>query len=157
MPPHDLDEELIRARERAADPSTPDTVGTVAVAKTDIRGINNKVFEGKSSSLHKEGWKWTSEGDIQSDHPIEFRHAEEDLANQFLQEFEKTGKDPGKISGTIEMHVDQRLCNACRDSYALHEGPLGQLSERYPNVRIEVTNSMDGRVIIFEGGSVTIN
>ena len=154
MPANDLGKELEKVRPWQ-DKETEG--GTVAVAKTNIPGMNKEILVGKSGSLHKNGWRWTKETDIQSDHPIEYKHAEEDIANQLLAKFEKSGKDFNEIKGTVLVHVDQKLCNACRDSYKDYEGPLGQLSERYPNVRIEVTNSTNGAVVVFDGGVPTFN
>jgi hypothetical protein len=171
MPPHNLDKALKQVRDEigGAPTKTEKKVGTVAVAKTNIPGVDKDVLVGKSSKLHTNGWPWkdkaakgkkkTDPTDIHSEHWKDHRHAEEDLANQLHREFRKTGKKRSQIKGTVLIHVDQALCNACGDRYKrrLYEGPLSQLSALYPNLWIEVSNVENGEVVVFWGGAPTVN
>jgi hypothetical protein len=130
--------------------------GTVGVAASDIPGLQGKVYEGKSGSLHEE-WPW-KDSEFFSEHERSQNHAEEDLANQLDRDLRATGRDPHEIEGTLKIHVDQAVCSGCRaglNNPKIDLGVLGKFSAKYPNIEIEISNSTNGEVLHIIGGART--
>ncbi|OAD19620.1 hypothetical protein THIOM_004733 [Candidatus Thiomargarita nelsonii] len=130
-----------------------DDIHTIGVAKTDIPGMQNITFEGASPKVRKlAGLPDATPGPIKSpnSNPLFTRHAEEDLANQFVAAVEKLGLTQADIEGrTLLMHISNPtgVCNVCRQGIKnpnVKPGVLKQLSEKYPRLTIKVTVESGG-------------
>jgi hypothetical protein len=120
---------------------------TVGVARTNVPGLEDMKFEGASPKVRYEaGLPRANPGPIVT--PAAFtrygRHAEEDIANQFVRAVEERGLKPSDLDGhKLVIHISNPngVCPTCRlglDSDA-PAGVLKQLSERYPGLSIRIT------------------
>ena len=95
-----------------------------------------------------------------SPNPLFTKHAEEDIANQFVAAVEKYGLTPTDIKKrTLFMHISNPsgVCNVCRQGLKnsrVKPGILKQLSQRYPELTIKVTVESGGEKI--RGGAKLI-
>jgi len=136
---------------------------TIAVAKTDIPSLQHKMFEGASPNVRKNaGLPEAKPGPIKSPspNPLFTKHAEEDIANQFVAAVEKYGLTPIDIKGwTLFMHISNPsgVCNVCRQGLKnslVKPGVLKQLSQRYPELTLSVTVESGGEKV--RGGAKLI-
>jgi len=135
----DLDE--FRARIRVP------TKHTVAVARTNVPGLENIKLEGASPLVWDEAeLPRPPPGPIMapSDNPLKSAHAEQDIANKFVREVEERGLKPSDLDGyQLSIHVShpKGVCPTCRAGLDSDKAPgvLRQLSERYPGLSIHVT------------------
>ncbi|HEX9294446.1 MAG TPA: polymorphic toxin-type HINT domain-containing protein [Polyangiaceae bacterium] len=152
-----LARELQQLRTKAGVTKTDRGGGTVAVAATDIPGLEGKVYEGASPNA-RPNMGPAQGGPFQSPNPSpRFQdHAEEDIANQIDKDIQSKGITPDQMEGkTVQIYVEQRVCNICRqgfDSPGIPDGVLKQMSEKYPGLRIEIRNTETSEVIVIEGG-----
>jgi hypothetical protein len=59
------------------------------------------------------------------------------------------------VGRTVNMHIEERVCNICRQGLRgtdVPPGVLKQLSDRYPNITFNVTNEATNEVLRFRGG-----
>ena len=133
--------------------NVPET-DTIAVGKTDIPGLEDRVFEGGSPKVRKEAGlpdldeafpdrEVKSSGKI----PSATRHAEENVANDFIDAIKETGLNPEDVVGTLKIHQSnpKGVCPTCLSGLGNPEKPSGiikQLSEMFPGLRIEVTSEV---------------
>jgi hypothetical protein len=136
----DLVRELQAYRARIKVP----TRNTVGIAKTDVPGLEDKIFEGASRLVRREGKLPPMEkGEIMTSSVAEIdqEHAEEDLANQFVRSVRELSLQPEDLKGRqLWMYLSKNSCPKCRaglDSPA-PPGVLKQLSEFYPGLRIHI-------------------
>jgi hypothetical protein len=133
--------------------NVPET-DTIAVGKTDIKGLENLTFEGGSPKVRKEAGLPDLDN-ISPNRPIQSsgklpsatRHAEEGVANQFVDAVEKAGIKPEDVTGTLKIHQSNTsgVCPTCLSGLGNPNKPSGvikQLSEKYPNLTIEVTSEI---------------
>ncbi len=152
-----LARELKDLRNKTGVPKTDRGGGTVAVATTDIPGLESKVYEGASPNA-RPNLGPAQGGPFQSPNPSpRFQdHAEEDIANQIDKDIQSKGITPAQLEGkTVQIYVDQRVCNICRqgfDSPGVPDGVLKQMSEKYPGLRIEIRAVGTNEIIVIEGG-----
>ena len=131
----------------------PET-NTIAVGKTNVKGLEGITFEGKSPKVRKEaGLKdldemWP-ERNIRSpgNNPLFTRHAEEELVNHFDIAVQDAGINPEDVSGVLKIHQSnpKGVCPKCIQGLGndnVSPGVLKQLSMKYPNLRIEVTSEI---------------
>jgi hypothetical protein len=63
---------------------------------------------------------------------------------------------PEQMTGkTVEMLIEERVCNICRQGLRgtdVPPGVLKQLSDKYPNVTFVVRNQATNEVLRFRGG-----
>ena len=127
---------------------------TIAVGKTDVKGLEGLVFEGQSPKVRKEAGLLDiditmpnrpikSIGKI----PSATRHAEEVVANDFVKAVEKQGIPPEEVVGTLKIHQSNPsgVCPTCLGGLGNPQkqaGVIKQLSLKYPNLRIEVTSEV---------------
>lgn len=120
---------------------------TVEVARTNVPGLEGKTFEGGSPAPRREGGlPPTPEGPITSpsSSPLFRNHAEQDIANQFVEAVEQAGLQPGNMQGRellMRIQNDAGVCTVCRQGLRnpnVPPGVLKQLSERYPTLRIHI-------------------
>lgn len=133
---------------------------TVAAARTDVPGLQGRVFEGASPKVLKEaGLPQPEAGPISAPfkNPLFVRHAEERVANELARAID--AQPPGtELSGrTVSIHVSQPVCSACkaglRDAEAA-SGVLKQLSERYPDLTIRVTAEGSDNALTLRAGAL---
>jgi hypothetical protein len=153
-PAKPLPEEL-RDFRQTLPPKTPTSGGTVGVASTDLPALDLRPFKGASPNANG---PVGGGGSIKSPNPSKrFQlHAEEDLANQIdgaIQGVELTSEE--MVGRTVNMHIEQRVCNICRQGLGGTEVPPGvlkQLSDKYPNITFRVTAEGTNEVLRFRGG-----
>lgn len=125
---------------------------TIAVGKTDVKGLEDFTFEGGSPRVRKEAGlpdldvsnpnrPIKSSGKI----PSATRHAEEGVANQFVESVEKAGIQPDDVVGTLRLHQSNPsgVCPTCLSGLGNPKkapGVIKQLSLKYPNLVVEVTS-----------------
>ena len=142
--------ELGKLREKWNVPETD----TIAVGKTDVPGLEGKVFEGGSPKVRKEAGlpdlddafpdrEIRSSGKISS----ATRHAEENVANDFINAIKEVGLEAENVTGTFKIHQSnpKGVCPTCLSGLgnpAKPSGVIKQLSEMFPKLRIEVTSEV---------------
>lgn len=127
---------------------------TIAVGKTDVKGLEGITFEGQSPKVRSEAGLpdldeiWAGRN-IKSpgNNPLFTRHAEEVLANDFDRAVIEAGINPKDVSGVLKIHQSNPtgVCRKCIQGLAndnVSPGVLKQLSLKYPNLRIEVTSEI---------------
>jgi hypothetical protein len=122
------------------------TRDTVAVARTNVPGLEHITFEGASpQARYQAGLPAANEGPIKPPRHLASygRHAEEDIANQVVRAIDEQGVAARNLKGSIlDMQIShpKGVCRVCRsglDSDA-PAGVLKQLSLRYPELTIRV-------------------
>lgn len=73
------------------------------------------------------------------------RHAEEEIANQFVKSVSKAGLKPDEVIGTLRLHQSNPtgVCTACFQGINnpnVAPGILKQLSQKYPSLIIYVSS-----------------
>ncbi|MBR5637395.1 MAG: hypothetical protein IKW81_10755 [Pseudobutyrivibrio sp.] len=142
--------DLVELRAKLGVPKTD----TIAVGKTNVKGLEGIVFEGQSPKVRKEAGlpnidiimpnrKIKSPGKI----PSATRHAEEVVANEFVNAVEKKGLMENEVVGTLRIHQSNPtgVCPTCLSGLGnpnKSAGVIKQLSLRYPNLYIEVTSEV---------------
>ena len=136
-------QDLTEFRTRIGVPET----NTVAVARTNVPGLESQVFEGASRVPRREaGLPQAEAGPISSPNasPLFRNHAEEDIANQFVAAVDKAGlKSPDLDNKEILIRVQNEagVCGICRQGLRNPDVPPGvlkQLSERYPGLSVHI-------------------
>ena len=127
---------------------------TIAVGKTDVKGLENIIFEGQSPKVRNEAGlpdldEICAGRNIKAPgtNPLFTRHAEEVLANDFDRAVIEAGINPQDVSGVLKIHQSNPtgVCRKCIQGLAndnVSPGVLKQLSLKYPNLRIEVTSEI---------------
>ena len=128
---------------------------TVAVGKTDVKGLENLTFEGGSPKVRKEAGlpdldEVMPNRNIKApgNNPLFTRHAEEGVLNEFDSAVIKAGIKPEDVAGTLKLHQSNPsgVCRKCYQGLANDKVPPGvlkQLSLKYPNLKIAVTSEID--------------
>lgn len=141
---------------------------TLAVAKTDVKGLESITFEGGSPGVRTEAGLPKLDEVMPnriikspSRAPLFTRHAEEDVANQFDEAVAKVGINPNNVTGTLYIHQSNPagVCKICIQGLtndAVKPGILKQLSLRYPKLVIKVTSEVDTDVKVNGRLNVTI-
>jgi hypothetical protein len=118
---------------------------TVAVARTNVPGFEDVMFEGASPKVLKEArLPPATEGNFKSPSPLArgLGHAEEVLFNEFDRAVEKRGLRPSDIEGKFVIHVSNPygVCTWCLAGLSNRNAPAGvikQFSMKYPKLTIE--------------------
>ncbi|MEC3620104.1 T7SS effector LXG polymorphic toxin [Bacillus subtilis] len=128
---------------------------TIAVGKTDIKGLEGLTFKGGSPKVRKEAGlpdldEVMPNRNIKApgNNPLFTRHAEEGVLNEFDSAVIKAGIKPEDVTGTLRLHQSNPsgVCRKCYQGLANDKVPPGvlkQLSLKYPNLKIEVTSEVD--------------
>ena len=142
----DASEELSNLRRKWKVPETD----TIAVGKTNVPGLEGKVFEGGSPKVRKEaGLPELDEAfpyrTVRSpfNNPRARNHAEEGIFAQF--EAAVQNMDSENVRGTLAMHQSNPsgVCTSCISGItneSAKEGIFLQFSKQYPNLKIVVTS-----------------
>ncbi|MFU2164677.1 pre-toxin TG domain-containing protein [Streptococcus pluranimalium] len=143
-------EELNILRKKWGVPETD----TIAIGKTDVPGLEGIIFEGGSPKVRKEAGlpdldEVMPDREIKSSGkvPSATRHAEEDIANKFVEAVNKLGLNPEDIEGTLRLHQSnpKGVCPTCLSGLGNPDkssGVIKQLSEMYPKLEIKVTSEV---------------
>ncbi|MBH8609420.1 hypothetical protein [Thermoactinomyces sp. CICC 10521] len=140
-------------------------IDTIAVGRTDVKGLEGIVFEGASPRVIKEappeaGLKPLDEE--MPNRPIKApfnppydRHAEEMVINKFVEKVDALYPNPQDVKGKLYIHQSNSdgVCPACKSGLGrnpnTNKGILYQLSKRYPNLEIIVSSEIE------EGAKIT--
>ena len=129
--------------------NVPET-DTIAVGKTDISGLEDRVFEGGSPKVRKEAGlpdldEAFPDRTVRSpfNNPKARNHAEEGIFAQFEEAVQHM--DLEKVKGTLKMHQSNPsgVCTSCISGItndAAKEGIFLQFSKKYPDLKIVVTS-----------------
>jgi hypothetical protein len=134
---------------KGLNPEIDDDIETIGVANTDVPGLENALFKGASPKVRKTaGLPPTTPGPVKTniDNPFFKAHAEEDIANQFIADVETAGLKPEDLAGknlNLTISNPAGLCPGCSaglkpTSKAKNPGVIKQLSERYPELNINI-------------------
>ena len=142
----DASEELSNLRRKWKVPETD----TIAVGKTNVPGLEGKVFEGGSPKVRKEAGlpdldEAFPDRTVRSpfNNPRARNHAEEGIFAQFEAAIQNM--DSEKVRGTLEIHQSNPsgVCTSCISGItnkSAKEGIFLQFSKKYPNLKIVVTS-----------------
>ncbi|MGP1906850.1 T7SS effector LXG polymorphic toxin [Metabacillus sp. JX24] len=145
--------------------NVPET-NTIAVGKTDVKGLEHLTFEGGSPEVRKEAGLPSLDSILPNrefrapyDHLknpklAQFtRHAEEGVLNEFDSAINKAGIAPISVTGILKIHQSnpRGVCNKCSKGllkpYPIEKsGIFFQASKKYPNLIIDVTSEVDNSV-----------
>ena len=143
-------DDLTTVRTRLGVPKTE----TVAVGKTNVKGLEKITFEGQSPKVRKEAGLpdldevWRNRNiKAPGQNPLFTRHAEEVLANSFDKAVIEAKIKPEDVRGVLKIHQSNPsgVCRKCiqgLDNDIVKPGVLKQQSLKYPNLRIEVTSEV---------------
>jgi len=141
------------------------TGGCVGVARTDIKGLQNRVFEGGSRYAGDKPDTTFIHGDGSIDRAQ--AHAEQNLAGEFdraIKEEMAAGRlTPADIKGkNVYMHTELPTCNSCKWGKNTPDAPdakLGvpmKLSKKYPDVTFTYTSDeAPDEVLVIKNGIAT--
>lgn len=132
--------------------SVPVRGGTIGVARTDIPGLENRLFRGASPQA---GGTPDPTFRPPTSFPAAQGHAEQNLAGEIhrsLQASLRSGRlTPAQLQGrTIFMRIEQEVCSICRATSS--SGVLRQLSQQYPTLTIEVAASGTSEILRYRAG-----
>ena len=148
---------------------------TLAVARTDIPGLEGTVVEGLSPSLRARaglpsldevyGVDRTIKSPYQN--PLFTRHAEEDLFNGLSQKIDSSGLSATDLAGkTVDVKISNMsgVCNKCTAGLSGSSdlsGVVQQFSNRYPDLTVRITaeggTAMPGRTTVLIRGGKIVN
>jgi len=129
----------------------PET-NTVAIGRTNIKGLKDITFKGSSPLVRKEAGLADLDvvapnREIKSpaNSPQYTRHAEEGVINEFVNEVNNLGLVPEEVKGTLFIHQSnpRGVCTKCIQGITnpnVKPGIFLQLSNKYPNLLIKVTS-----------------
>jgi len=141
------------------------TGGCIGVARTDIKGLKNKVFEGGSRYAGDQPDTTFIHGDGSIDRAQS--HAEQNLAGEFdhtVKEEMASGRlNPAELQGkNVYMHTELPTCNSCKWGKNTPNAPdakLGvpmKLSKQYPDVTFTYTSDeAPNEVLVIKNGVAT--
>ncbi|WP_249216103.1 hemagglutinin repeat-containing protein [Burkholderia cenocepacia] len=146
---------------------------TLAVARTDIPGMEKDVMDGLSPAIRSKAGLPSLDDVYGADRPIKSpyqnplftRHAEEDLFNGVAQRIDSSGLKGSDLAGkTLDVKISNMsgVCNKCTAGLSGSSdlsGVVQQFSNRYPDLTIRITasggNAMPGRpTILIRGGKI---
>ncbi|MFJ7509404.1 ribonuclease YeeF family protein [Peribacillus simplex] len=125
---------------------------TIAIGKTDVKGLEGKIFEGGSPKVRKEAGLPDLDTVMPnrpikspSSHPLSTRHAEEGVINEFILEVERVGLKAEEVTGTLNLHQSnpKGACTTCIQGIVnpnVKPGIFMQLSKRYPELTIKLSS-----------------
>jgi hypothetical protein len=160
-----LEQELQRERAASGIPrrtSTPVTPGikteggTLGTAKTDIPGLENRTFTGRSPQAGGEvnpGSKFPPATDP-AVLPQTHGHAEQHLADQLEEALKAIPREQLK-GKRVWMLIEQEPCSTCAQGVtdaAEAAGVLRKLSQEFPELTFEIKSLTSNSIIVLQGG-----
>jgi hypothetical protein len=147
-----LENDLAAYRNKLNVPKTE----TVAVGRTDIKGLEKEVFEGASPQVLKEAGLPDLDT-LMPNRPIKSpfgldkakNHAEEMVINDFVQKVDAKFPNRLDVKGKLYIHQSNPtgVCSSCKSGLGKNpnamDGILSQLSKRYPNLEIVVSSEVN--------------
>jgi hypothetical protein len=133
-----------------------DDTQTIAVGKTDVKGLKLRLFEGASPKVRKEAQLPDLDSAMPNRpikspaiNPLFTRHAEEELINKFVAEVQTRGLKPEQVVGTLNILQSnpKGVCTTCIQGIknpTVAPGIFKQFSLKYPNLTIKVSSLEDG-------------
>jgi hypothetical protein len=129
--------------------------GTVGALESDIPGIPEHVVRGSPRAPTEVDPGQQRHVRPQTDVALAQYHAEEQLLNWLITRIESGPIAPETLSGRrVRIAVDQQVCSYCLSGVASgeHSGTLMQFSQRYPGLRLEISDIRTGDFVVFQGG-----
>jgi hypothetical protein len=141
----------------AVEPNVEVEGGTVGSARTDIPGLENRAFVGRSPQA---GGKVNpaSEFAPATDPkllPQTHGHAEQDIADQLAEALRKIPREQLK-GRRVWMLIEQEPCSTCAQGASnpkVAPGVLKKLSQEFPEVIFEIKDLNSNAIIVLKGGS----
>jgi len=150
---------IVRQSSNAVQPDLESEGGTVGSARTDIPGLENSAFVGRSPRAGGQvnpNSKFTPATDPNT-LPQTHAHAEQGIADQI--EAALSGIPPEKLKGRrIWMLIEQEPCSTCAQGISdpnIAAGVLRKLSQKYPDLTFEIKNLDSSAVIVLKGNTNT--
>jgi len=141
-----------------ATPETPNVKtegGTMGVARTNLPGLENELFVGKSPQAGG-AFNPDSKAPPATDPkllPQTHAHAEQAIADKLIKALEKVPREQLK-GRTVWMLVEQEPCSTCAQGVrnpGTASGVLRKLADAFPELRFEVKNLNTSGIIVLEG------
>ena len=141
------------------DPDVAVEGGTVSAARTDIPGLENARFNGRSPAAGgqvnpRSPFSPSTDYDLL---PHTHGHAEQNLADQLHASLALIDKQ--KLKGRrVWMLIEQEPCSTCASGLTdptVAPGVLRKLSEAYPDVIFEVKNLNTSGLMVLKNGRIT--
>lgn len=129
--------------------------GTVGAMETDIPGIEAQVVRGSPNAPTEIDPNQPRHVQPATDVALAQFHAEEQLLNRLISSIAEAGLTSEQLNGrTVRIVVDQRVCSYCLSGLASgeHGGTLRQFAERYPGLRVEITDLRTGDFMVLADG-----
>jgi hypothetical protein len=142
-----------------------DGLQTLGVARTDVPGLEAISFKGASPAVYDAaGLPRAAQGEISSPSPLRLfqDHAEQDIANQFIDAVNKAGLSPADLNGkSLNMVISNPtgVCSICVQGLSnpnVPPGVLKQLSDKYPGLTININVMTEPGVKASTGAQITI-
>jgi hypothetical protein len=125
--------------------------GTMAVGRTDIEGLQGRLFKGASAEAGG-----TAHPRYTPSNPVYPGHAEQNLLGSFADAIHGAGISRTSLQGkTLYIRVEQVVCSSCRAgifSVVENPGVIRQFSNEFPELIIEITASYSPEVLRIRNG-----
>ena len=132
--------------------NVPET-DTIAVGRTDIKGLQDILFEGGSPKVRQEAGLPSLDAEMPYrkirapyKNSLFVNHAEEGVINQFDNAVQKSGINPVDVEGSVYILQSnpKGVCNKCTagliEGGTNKSGIIKQISEKYPNVTFHISS-----------------
>jgi Domain of unknown function (DUF4157) len=136
--------DLIQMRSRY---NIPPEIDTIALGRTDVPGLQERVFEGGSPRVRQQAavLHTTQHVAAPSANPQKIEHGEEGVINGFIEAMRRSKISPAETEGkTLAIHISKSTgpCTTCTQGISNASVPPGiiqQLKILYPGLTIRVT------------------
>jgi hypothetical protein len=138
---------------------------TLAIARSNVPGLEGVTFNGGSPAIYDAaGLPRPEPGPISSPNPLPLfqNHAEQDIANQFVNAVNNAGLTQAELAGrnlNIMISNPTGVCTICAQGLSnpnVAPGVLMQLSNTYPGLNINVLVDTVPSIIPKTGSQITI-
>lgn len=148
---------IARRAPNAVTPEGHTEGGTIGAARTDIPGLENHVFVGRSPQAGgqvnpKSNFPPATDPKVL---PQTHGHAEQDIADQLEKALSGIPKEQLK-GRRVWMLIEQEPCSTCAQGVSepgIAPGVLAKLRERFPEVTFEVKNLDSRALMVLKGGT----
>jgi hypothetical protein len=135
------------------------SAGTLGALETDIPGLRERIVRGSPEAPRGKGAEGGERRFFKppGDQPPQAQfHAEEQLLNALHDRIDNSRLRPDQLDGhTVRIAVDQAVCSTCASGLSgdAHAGTLLQFSQKYPGLRVEITDIRTGDLDVYQGGA----